>query len=168
MSQSTTIGIIDIQIYFPSLYISQSDLERYDNVSQGKYTIGLGQENLSFANDNEDINSICLSVLSQLLNKNSIHLSQICRIEVGSETFVDKSKSIKTYLMDLFKDVHNVDIEGVTVSNACYGGTAALLNTFNYMNSIYYARTNFILYILYILFQIDVIFKIISLTFCNP
>lgn len=143
MSQSTTIGIIDIQIYFPSLYISQSDLERYDNVSQGKYTIGLGQENLSFANDNEDINSICLSVLYQLLNKNSIHLSQICRIEVGSETFVDKSKSIKTYLMDLFKDVHNVDIEGVTVSNACYGGTAALLNTFNYMNSIYYDKNKY-------------------------
>jgi hydroxymethylglutaryl-CoA synthase len=48
------------------------------------------------------------------------------RLEVGTETLVDKSKSVKTVLMDLF--LGNPDIEGATVVNACYGGTAALLN----------------------------------------
>lgn len=39
-----------------------------------------------------------------------------------------KSKSTKTLLMDLFPN--NTNIEGATIINACYGGTAALLNAF--------------------------------------
>lgn len=46
---------------------------------------------------------------------------------------MDKSKSTKTILMDLFPG--NTDIEGATVVNACYGGTAALLNAFNWVES---------------------------------
>jgi hydroxymethylglutaryl-CoA synthase len=55
------------------------------------------------------------------------------RLEVGTETLVDKSKSTKTILMDLFPG--NTNIEGVTVVNACYGGTAALLNAFAWVES---------------------------------
>ena len=52
------LGIIDIQVYFPRYYISQYDLEEYDKVPHGKYTVGLGQINMSFVDDNEDINSL--------------------------------------------------------------------------------------------------------------
>jgi hydroxymethylglutaryl-CoA synthase len=55
------------------------------------------------------------------------------RLEVGTETLVDKSKSTKTILMDLFPE--NTNIEGATVVNACYGGTAALLNAFMWVES---------------------------------
>ena len=132
------LGIIDIQIYFPRYYVNQYELEEYDKVPHGKYTLGLGQTNMSFVDDNEDINSMCLTVLEKLIKKNNISLNQISRIEVGTETILDKSKSIKTYLMDLFKNSHNNDIEGVTVTNACYGGISALLNAFNWLFSKYY------------------------------
>ena len=46
---------------------------------------------------------------------------------------MDKSKSTKTVLMDLFPG--NTNIEGATVVNACYGGTAALLNAFMWVES---------------------------------
>jgi len=36
-------------------------LEKYDEVSSGKYTIGLGQTNMSFCSDNEDIHSVTLN-----------------------------------------------------------------------------------------------------------
>ena len=134
------MGIIDIEIYFPKYYISQYELEEYDKVPHGKYTIGLGQTNMSFVDDNEDINSMCLTVLDKLIKKNNISLSQISRIEVGTETLIDKSKSVKTHLMDLFKDSSNNDIEGVTVINACYGGISALLNSFNWLFSKYYDK----------------------------
>ncbi len=58
---------------------------------------------------------------------------QVGRLEVGTETLVDKSKSTKTVLMELFPG--NTDIEGATVVNACYGGTAALLNAFTWVES---------------------------------
>ncbi len=53
------------------------------------------------------------------------------RLEVGTETLIDKSKSIKTTLMQLFAPNH--DIEGVTSINACYGATNALFNTINWV-----------------------------------
>lgn len=44
------------------------------------------------------------------MKNNNIHPSQIGRLEVGTETLVDKSKSTKTVLMSLFQGYH--DIEG--------------------------------------------------------
>ena len=132
--KAVDLGIIDIQCYFPTYYIDQQDLEEFDKVGKGKYTVGLGQEKMALASDREDINSVCLTVLDQLLSKNNIDRRQVGRLEVGTETFLDKSKSIKTYLMNLFKE-YNTDIEGVTTSNACYGGTNALFNTINWMQS---------------------------------
>jgi hydroxymethylglutaryl-CoA synthase len=73
------------------------------------------------------------TVLSCFLQRYAIDPSEIGRLEVGTETLVDKSKSTKTVLMDLFGD--NTDIEGATVVNACYGGTAALLNAFTWVES---------------------------------
>jgi hydroxymethylglutaryl-CoA synthase len=58
---------------------------------------------------------------------------RVGRLEVGTETLVDKSKSTKTVLMQLFPG--NTNIEGATVVNACYGGTAALLNAFAWVES---------------------------------
>ena len=54
---------------------------------------------------------------------------------MGTESLVDKSKSTKTVLMSLFASSGNTDIDGATVVNACYGGTAALLNALAWAES---------------------------------
>lgn len=46
---------------------------------------------------------------------------------------LDKSKSVKTVLMQLFGD--NTNLEGVDTVNACYGGTNALFNSVNWVES---------------------------------
>lgn len=133
MAQS--VGICGIDVYFPSSFVTQEDLEAANAVSKGKYTIGLGQDAMAFTGDREDINSICLTVVQSLLEKYSISAQDIGRLEVGTESLVDKSKSTKTVLMSLFADSGNHDIEGATVVNACYGGTAALLNALMWCDS---------------------------------
>ncbi|KAJ6496201.1 hydroxymethylglutaryl-coenzyme A synthase C terminal-domain-containing protein [Mycena sanguinolenta] len=115
--------------------ISEADLEVYDGVSKGKYTIGLGQEYMAWADDREDINSFALNVVSGLLDKYNIDPKSIGRIDVGTETMVDKSKSVKTTLMSLFTESGNFDIEGIDSKNACYGSTAALYNAINWVES---------------------------------
>ena len=37
------VGIISMEIYFPSQFVDQTELEKFDGASEGKYTIGLGQ-----------------------------------------------------------------------------------------------------------------------------
>lgn len=129
------VGIVAIEIYFPSQYVDQSELEEFDGVSSGKYTIGLGQSKMGFCSDREDINSLCLTVVQNLLERNNISPSEVGRLEVGTETIIDKSKSVKTALMQLFEESGNTDIEGVDTINACYGGTNALFNSINWVES---------------------------------
>ena len=59
----------------------------------------------------------------------------IGRLEVGTETLLDKSKSVKSVLMQLFEASGNTSIEGVDTVNACYGGTNAIFNAVNWIES---------------------------------
>jgi hydroxymethylglutaryl-CoA synthase len=63
------IGILAMEVYTPSVYITQTDLEEHSGVSKGKYTIGLGQEGLGICGDAEDVNSLALTVVHSLLEK---------------------------------------------------------------------------------------------------
>jgi hydroxymethylglutaryl-CoA synthase len=40
----SSVGILAIDVYFPQSYVLQSELEIANGVSQGKYTVGLGQD----------------------------------------------------------------------------------------------------------------------------
>lgn len=129
------VGILAMDIYFPLTCIQQEVLEAHDGASKGKYTIGLGQDCMAFCTEVEDVISMSLTVVTSLLEKYGVDPKQIGRLEVGSETVIDKSKSIKTFLMGIFEKCGNTDIEGVDSTNACYGGTAALFNCVNWVES---------------------------------
>ena len=90
---------------------------------------------MSVTSDIEDVASISLTSLKNLMEKNHVHPSSIGRLEVGTETLLDKAKSLKTVLMSLFKESGNHDVEGVTSINACYGSTNAIFNTLNWIES---------------------------------
>ncbi|CAF2042955.1 unnamed protein product [Rotaria magnacalcarata] len=135
LHRPSSVGILACELYIPSLYVDQSALETYDNVSKGKYTIGLGQQRMSICSDHEDICSLCLTVLSRLLDETGVHPQQIGRLDVGTETLIDKAKSIKTVLMQLFVDHNNTAVEGADNINACYGGTAAIFNAIHWIES---------------------------------
>ena len=145
------VGILAMDIYFPHQYVDQvcsprpavsplnislqAELETHDGVSSGKYTVGLGQTKMGFCSDREDVNSLCLTVVNRLMEKTGTDYSQVGRLEVGTETIIDKSKSVKSVLMKLFTESGNTDLEGVDSTNACYGGTAALFNSVNWVES---------------------------------
>jgi hydroxymethylglutaryl-CoA synthase len=76
-----------------------------------------------------------LPVVSSLMRKYNVDPRSIGRLEVGTETIIDKSKAVKTVLMDLFASSGNHDIEGLDSKNACYGSTAALFNAVNWIES---------------------------------
>ncbi|OLY82436.1 Hydroxymethylglutaryl-CoA synthase, cytoplasmic [Smittium mucronatum] len=121
------VGIKAIDLYFPRKYVDQVELEKHDGVSAGKYTIGLGQDKMSFCDDRE--------VVKQFMAKYNIDYKDIGRLEVGTETLIDKSKSTKTFLMSLFNESGNYSVEGIDTTNACYGGTSALFNAIQWVDS---------------------------------
>ncbi|PWA00751.1 hypothetical protein BB558_003180 [Smittium angustum] len=135
LARPENIGIKAIEVYFPKKYVDQVELEKHDGVSAGKYTIGLGQEKMSFCDDREDIASMALTVVKQFMQKYNVDYKNIGRLEVGTETMIDKSKATKTFLMSLFEESGNHSIEGIDTTNACYGGTSAFFNACQWIDS---------------------------------
>eukprot|EP00767_Chilomastix_cuspidata_P002140 gnl/Chilomastix_cuspidata/2266.p1 GENE.gnl/Chilomastix_cuspidata/2266~~gnl/Chilomastix_cuspidata/2266.p1 ORF type:complete len:444 (-),score=135.49 gnl/Chilomastix_cuspidata/2266:42-1319(-) len=126
-------GIIAIELFFPKLQLPLAALERIDGASSGKYTIGLGQESMSVPTCADDSVSLALNVVRNLLTRNSIDKKLIGRIDVGTESHVDSSKSIKSFLAQLFDGCTHA--EGADHVNACYGATAAFFAALDWMAS---------------------------------
>ena len=133
--RTPSIGLVSAECYFPAHYVSQAALEVADGVPQGKYTLGLGQTDLAFCTDREDVYSIALTVVDRLIKRARVDLKDIGRLEVATETILDHSKSVKTVLMKLFAEAGNHDVEGVDTINACYAGTNAVFNSINWLES---------------------------------
>ena len=129
------VGILALEVYFPRTCVNHTELETFDGCSAGKYTIGLGQTNMGFCTDREDIHSLCLTVVQNMFDRGVARPDEIGRLEVGTETIVDKSKSVKSVLMQLFAASGNTSVEGIDTTNACYGGTSALFNAAAWIES---------------------------------
>ena len=68
--ESLNVGICAVQYYTPAQYVSQNDLEGYNGVKAGRYTVGLGQEGMGLIRgDLEDVNSMSLTVVRSLMEK---------------------------------------------------------------------------------------------------
>lgn len=77
-----------------------------ENIGLAKATkfSGCFQKQKTEAERNNSFDVGCsLTVVKSLLEKNGIAPERIGRLEVGSETVIDKSKAIKTSLMQLFE-----------------------------------------------------------------
>mmetsp|Transcript_39761 Transcript_39761/g.58083 ORF Transcript_39761/g.58083 Transcript_39761/m.58083 type:complete len:916 (+) Transcript_39761:1-2748(+) len=125
--RSSAYGIIAMEVYTPGFAISADTLESNGIRARRKQ----GQEAVAVWDSKEDSISMAMNAVTKLLERHITDPYSIGRLEVGTESNVDMAKSIKSYLMSLFPSDH-VDIEGVDNINACYGGTAALLNTISW------------------------------------
>ncbi|KAK9790528.1 hypothetical protein WJX73_000126 [Symbiochloris irregularis] len=134
-SRPTNVGICGLEVYLCRQKVDQKCLEEHDQVSSGKYTVGLGQEAMAVCAEWEDTASMSLTVVSALLRHYALTPSDIGRLEVGTETPLDRSKSIKTFLMPLFAASGNTDLPGVDCINACFGATQALFNAADWIES---------------------------------
>ena len=96
-TRPVNVGIVALVWYSPQTYVAQTSLEKEDNC-EGKYTIGLGQQQMAFADSREDVGSLLLTACARLLENYNIDPKSVGRLEVGTETLIDKSKSVKTSL----------------------------------------------------------------------
>ena len=109
---------------------SAAELEAAHKVD-GKYTVGLMMREWAACDEDEDVVSMALTAVRRLMERHSVRHEDVGMLQVGSESLLDRSKSIKTHLMSLFEPHGCTNIEGVDNYHACYGGTAALFTCTN-------------------------------------
>ena len=131
---SRQAGIHAIEAYVPRNAVKAATLEKAHGVD-GKYTQGLMMTEFCGTGEDEDPVSIGLSAVSRLMYRYNVKFEEVGMMYVGSESLLDRAKSIKSNLMMLFNENNCYDVEGCDTYNACYGGTAALLNCMNWLTS---------------------------------
>jgi len=131
---SRQAGIHAIEMYVPRNAVKASVLEKAHGVD-GKYTQGLMMHEFCGTGEDEDPVSIALTAVSRLMFRYNVKFAEVGMMYVGSESLIDRSKSIKSNVMMLFNEFNCFDVEGCDTYNACYGGTAALLNVMNWLQS---------------------------------
>ena len=133
-SETSAAGILALEYYAPNLSCSAAEIEQLHNCP-GRYTAGRGQEQIGFCSDNEDTVSMAMTVFERLVSGCELSANQIGRLEVGTESQVDRAKSTKSFLMTFFKEDEMHNVEGLDTYNACYGGTNALFSTVSWVQS---------------------------------
>jgi len=95
-TQYSIINTDAIDVYFPMRCIDEADLERFDGVSAGKYTIGLGVEKMAFCDDREDINSFLLTGKLSLHTHYTLQLVSTTRGRERNDREVDLSTLLES------------------------------------------------------------------------
>jgi len=141
--EESLVGIDDMALYVPKLYLPISVLAEERNISYEKLNKGLGLENLAIPDVHEDTATMAANAIVELMERNQLNPNSIGRIYLGTESALDGAKPTATYVLEMLRrkyrdqwGVHclrNCDVVDLTF--ACVGGVDALQNTLDWVKS---------------------------------
>ncbi len=139
------IGIDDIAFQAPKLYLPIAELAEARGIENSKLKFGLGLEQMSVCDADEDIVTLSAAAALKLIKQQSLNPKDIGRIYMGTESTVDGSKPISSYVHGLLnKEFENkgygpnalLHADVVDMTFACIGAVDAM------QNSLYYVAAN--------------------------
>ncbi|WP_333695037.1 hydroxymethylglutaryl-CoA synthase family protein [Flavobacterium sp.] len=131
------VGIDSISFDIPKIYLPISTLANHRNIEPDKLVKGLGLHKMSFPDKHQDVVTFAANATLKLIEQENINPAEIARIYVGSESGVDSSKPIASYILSLLESklgtasFRNCDVVDLTF--ACIGGVDALQNCMDYI-----------------------------------
>ncbi|MEZ4982085.1 MAG: hydroxymethylglutaryl-CoA synthase [Saprospiraceae bacterium] len=136
-----TVGIDDMALYIPQLYLPIETLAKERNLEYEKLHFGLGLTSMAIPDVHEDAATMAANAVSEIIDRNQIHPDTIGRIYLGTESALDNAKPTATYLLEMLRRKYkgkyghecfrNCDVVDLTF--ACVGGVDALHNTLDWV-----------------------------------
>lgn len=139
--KSPRVGIDDMALYTPSLYLPIEVLAEKRGIPYPKLNKGLGLEKMAIPDVHEDAATMAANAVAELIERNQIHPDNLGRIYLGTESALDGAKPTATYLLEMLRQKYrsvygeecfrNCDVVDLTF--ACIGGVDALQNTLDWV-----------------------------------
>jgi hydroxymethylglutaryl-CoA synthase len=120
-----TIGIDSIAFSIPSTYVDLRDLAAARGVPPEKYEKGLGVSRMAIVGPEDDTVTLATNAARRLLAASGRRADEIGYCAVGTETGVDHSKPVASYVHGLLGLPARCRV--FEAKHACFGATAALL-----------------------------------------
>lgn len=131
------VGIDSIAFDIPKIYLPITSLAENRNIDADKLIIGLGLHKMSFLDVHQDVVTMASNAALKLIQQEKIEPTEIHRIYVGTESGVDSSKPIASYVVSNLESVlgercfKNCDVVDLTF--ACIGTVDALQNCLDFI-----------------------------------
>ncbi|MCR9290802.1 MAG: hypothetical protein NXI23_25805 [Bacteroidetes bacterium] len=140
---SISVGIDDMALYIPNLYLPIQTLAEKRGISFEKLNKGLGLEKMAIPDVHEDAATMAANAVVELIEKNKLNPNDIGRIYMGTESALDGAKPTATYMLEMLRRKYrntygkncftNCDVVDLTF--ACVGGVDALQNTLDWVRN---------------------------------
>lgn len=131
------VGIDSLHFDIPQLYLPIETLAIQRNIEPDKLIKGLGLERMSFPDVHQDAVVFAANAVLKLIEKEKLNPEEIHRIYVGTESSVDGSKPIASYIIQLLEQKLGVgkfaNCDVVDLTFACIGAVDALQNSVDFI-----------------------------------
>lgn len=131
------IGIDAIAFDVAKLHLPIKTLANARNIDPEKLEKGLGLLKMTLPDTHQDTVVFGANALTKLILENQINLSEISRIYVGTESAIDSSKPIASFLVNLIEEKFGEntlsECDVVDFTFACIGGVDAMQNCIDFV-----------------------------------
>jgi hydroxymethylglutaryl-CoA synthase len=131
------VGIDSITFDIPQLYLPISTLAKKRNIEPEKLIKGLGLHKMSFLDVDQDVVTMASNAALKMIQQEHLNPSEIHRIYVGTESGIDSSKPVASYVISNleshFGDASFRNCDVVDLTFACIGAIDALQNCLDYI-----------------------------------
>jgi hydroxymethylglutaryl-CoA synthase len=131
------IGIDCISFDVAKIHLPITTLAKARNIEPEKLEKGLGLLKMTLADFHQDTVVFGANALTKLIQDNNIDLNEIARIYVGTESSIDSSKPISSFLVGLMEQKFGEnclsECDVVDFTFACIGGVDAMQNCIDYV-----------------------------------
>lgn len=117
------VGIDKLGLFTPNKYVDMVDLANARGDDPNKYLIGIGQRQMSVADQTQDAVSMGINATLRYLDK--IDKDKVGLLVFGTESGVDQSKSASLFVKSALK--LKPEVRTFEVKEACFGLTAAMM-----------------------------------------
>lgn len=132
-----TTGIDAIAFDIAKLHLPITTLAKARNIDPDKLEKGLGLLKMTLPDAHQDTVVFAANALTRLIKENNLDPKEISRIYVGTESGIDSSKPIGSFIVTLMEQLHGEGsfshCDTVDLTFACIGGVDALQNCIDYV-----------------------------------
>lgn len=133
------VGIDDLAIYIPKLYIDYKDFAEARGIDPRKLEYGIGVKKMALVDTNQDPACMAANACLKLMQKNHLHPDDIGRMYVATESGLDESKAMNSFVIGMLEQVYGESsfehAGGIECKFACVSGSYALYDNTNWIRA---------------------------------
>lgn len=133
------VGIDDLAIYIPKLYVDYKDFAKARGIDPQKLEYGIGIKKMALVDTNQDPACMAANACLKLMQKNHLHPEDIGRMYIATESGLDESKAMNSFVIGMLEQVYGEDsfehAGGIECKFACVSGSYAIYDNANWIRA---------------------------------